>query len=57
MQTRLDIPPLIHDTLARGTTLAIFISGDKDSQAMLRLLLDQHAPPAQPDQEPQTLHP
>ncbi len=45
MQTRLDIPPLIH----RGTTLAISISGDKDSQAMLRLLLGQHAPPAQPE--------
>ncbi len=57
MQTRLDIPPLIHDALARGAALAISLSGGKDSQTMLRLLLDQHAPPAQPDQQPQTLHP
>ncbi len=38
MQPRLDIPPLIHDALARGAALAISISGGKDSQAMLRLL-------------------
>ncbi len=36
---QIDIPPLITRALTRGAALAISISGGKDSQAMLRLLV------------------